>query len=48
MTAAYAAAQINAEFGQWMFGVYGARSPFLVEELYDYYRGGMDSRIRLI
>ncbi|CAO3699346.1 unnamed protein product [Rhizopus microsporus] len=41
MTAAYAAAQINAEFGQWMFGVYGAKSPFLIEELYDYYRGGI-------
>lgn len=40
MAAAFAASKIDVEFGQLMFGYYGSKSPFLVEELYDYYRGG--------
>jgi hypothetical protein len=40
MAAAFAASKIDVEFGQFMFGYYGSKSPFLVEELYDYYRGG--------
>ncbi|KAG0750346.1 hypothetical protein G6F57_000758 [Rhizopus arrhizus] len=41
MAAAFAASKVDVEFGQWMFGYYGAKSPFLVEELYDYYKGGI-------
>jgi len=41
MAAAFAASKIDVEFGQLMFGYYGSKSPFLIEELYDYYRGGM-------
>jgi hypothetical protein len=40
MTAAFAATKIDVGFGQFMFGYYGSKSPFLTEELYDYYRGG--------
>ncbi|KAL0139993.1 hypothetical protein V8B55DRAFT_1503213 [Mucor lusitanicus] len=42
MAAAFAATKIDVEFGQLMFGYYGAKSPFLIEELYDYYRGGIE------
>ena len=35
-----AASRIDIEFGRFMFGYYGAKSPFLVEELIDYYKGG--------
>ncbi|RCI02894.1 Glycosylphosphatidylinositol specific phospholipase D1 [Rhizopus stolonifer] len=41
MATAFAASKVDVEFGQWMFGYFGAKSPFLVEELYDYYRGGI-------
>ncbi|KAI9275414.1 hypothetical protein BY458DRAFT_507376 [Sporodiniella umbellata] len=41
MAAAFAASKIDVEFGQWMFGYFGAKGPFLVEELYDYNRGGI-------
>lgn len=40
MTAAFAASKIDVEFGKLMFGYYGSKSPFLTEELYDYYKGG--------
>ncbi|KAI8647357.1 hypothetical protein BD408DRAFT_408429 [Parasitella parasitica] len=42
MTAAFAASKIDVEFGQLMFGYYGSKSPFLTEELYDYYQGGIE------
>ncbi|GAN07215.1 phosphatidylinositol-glycan-specific phospholipase D isoformX1 [Mucor ambiguus] len=42
MAAAFAASKIDVEFGQLMFGYYGSKSPFLIEELYDYYRGGIE------
>ncbi|KAI8970509.1 hypothetical protein BDB01DRAFT_815445 [Pilobolus umbonatus] len=41
MKAAFAASKIDKEFGKMMFGYYGSKSPFLVEELYDYNRGGL-------
>jgi hypothetical protein len=41
MTAAFAASKIDVEFGQLMFGYYGSKSPFLIEQLYDYYKGGI-------
>jgi hypothetical protein len=44
MTAAFAASKIDVEFGQFMWGYYGSKSPFLTEELYDYYRGGKTKR----
>lgn len=40
MTAAFAASKIDVEFGQLMFGYYGSKSPFLIEQFYDYYKGG--------
>lgn len=40
MAAAFAASKIDVEFGKLMFGYYGSKSPFLTEELYDYYKGG--------
>ncbi|KAI7907026.1 uncharacterized protein BX663DRAFT_494551 [Cokeromyces recurvatus] len=42
MATAFAASKIDVEFGQLMFGYYGSRSPFLIEEFYDYYRGGIE------
>lgn len=48
MTAAFAASKIDVEFGQFMFGYYGSKSPFLTEELYDYYKGGKDMVYGLI
>ncbi|KAG2189656.1 hypothetical protein INT46_004795, partial [Mucor plumbeus] len=42
MATAFAASKIDVEFGQFMFGYYGSKSPFLTEELYDYYRGGIE------
>ncbi|KAI9486366.1 MAG: hypothetical protein EXX96DRAFT_548773 [Benjaminiella poitrasii] len=42
MTTAFAASKIDVEFGRLMFGYYGSKSPFLIEELYDYYRGGIE------
>ncbi|CEP18661.1 hypothetical protein [Parasitella parasitica] len=42
MAAAFAASKIDVEFGQLMFGYYGSKSPFLTEELYDYYKGGIE------
>lgn len=41
MTAAFAASKVDVAFGQLMFGYYGSKSPFLTEELYDYYKGGI-------
>ncbi|KAI8139150.1 hypothetical protein BJV82DRAFT_628349 [Fennellomyces sp. T-0311] len=41
MTTAFAASRIDIEFGRFMFGYYGAKSPFLVKELVDYYKGGL-------
>jgi hypothetical protein len=40
MTTAFAASKIDVQFGQFMFGYYGSKSPFLTEELFDYYKGG--------
>ncbi|KAI8076472.1 uncharacterized protein B0P05DRAFT_545998 [Gilbertella persicaria] len=42
MTAAFAASKVDVEFGQFMFGYYGSKSPFLTEELYDYFKGGIE------
>ncbi|KAI8973527.1 hypothetical protein BDF20DRAFT_657581 [Mycotypha africana] len=41
MTAAFAASRIDVEFGGYMFGYYGSKSPFLTEETFDYYKGGI-------
>ncbi|KAI8881505.1 hypothetical protein K501DRAFT_324454 [Backusella circina FSU 941] len=41
MTTAFAASKIDVQFGQFMFGYYGSKSPFLTEELYDYFKGGI-------
>lgn len=48
MTAAFAASKVDVAFGQLMFGYYGSKSPFLTEELYDYYKGGMYQKIKFI
>lgn len=40
MTTAFAASRIDYQFGQHLFGYYGHKSPFLVEDLVDYYKGG--------
>lgn len=40
MATAFAASKIDVEFGKLMFGYYGSKSPFLTEEMYDYYKGG--------
>ncbi|KAI8387402.1 hypothetical protein BD560DRAFT_382381 [Blakeslea trispora] len=42
MTAAFAASKVDIEFGQFMFGYYGSKSPFLTEEMYDYHKGGVE------
>ncbi|CDS05661.1 hypothetical protein LRAMOSA08189 [Lichtheimia ramosa] len=41
MTTAFAASRIDYQFGQHLFGYYGHKSPFLVEDLVDYYKGGL-------
>lgn len=40
MTAAFAASQADQRLGQYLFGYYGTKSPFLIREMEDYYRGG--------
>lgn len=40
MTTAFAASRIDYQLGQHLFGYYGRKSPFLVEDLVDYYKGG--------
>ncbi|OBZ87519.1 Phosphatidylinositol-glycan-specific phospholipase D [Choanephora cucurbitarum] len=42
MAAAFAASKVDIEFGQFMFGYYGSKSPFLTEEMYDYHKGGVE------
>ncbi|KAG2236049.1 hypothetical protein INT48_008143 [Thamnidium elegans] len=42
MATAFAASKIDVEFGKLMFGYYGSKSPFLTEEMYSYYRGGIE------
>ncbi|GAA5804272.1 hypothetical protein HPULCUR_009759 [Helicostylum pulchrum] len=42
MATAFAASKIDVEFGKLMFGYYGSRSPFLIEEMYGYYKGGIE------
>ncbi|KAI9317430.1 hypothetical protein BX666DRAFT_2026717 [Dichotomocladium elegans] len=41
MATAFAASRMDLRFGRYMFGYYGSRSPFLVEEMVDYYKGGL-------
>ncbi|KAI9490285.1 hypothetical protein BDB00DRAFT_560866 [Zychaea mexicana] len=41
MTTAFAASRIDLEFGRFLFGYYGSKSPFLIEELVDHYKGGL-------
>ncbi|RHZ83591.1 hypothetical protein Glove_91g49 [Diversispora epigaea] len=40
---AYAAIQANKRFGKMFFSYYGEKSPFLIERLEDYHRGGINS-----
>ena len=40
MSSAFAASRIDLEFGRFLFSYYGSKSPFLIEELVDYYKGG--------
>lgn len=40
VTTAFAASKIDRKFGKLMFGYYGHQSPFLVEEIVDFYKGG--------
>ncbi|KAI9247466.1 hypothetical protein BDA99DRAFT_525975 [Phascolomyces articulosus] len=41
ITSAFAASKMDLEFGRFLFGYYGSKSPFLIEELVDYYKGGL-------
>ncbi|OAD66737.1 hypothetical protein PHYBLDRAFT_183810 [Phycomyces blakesleeanus NRRL 1555(-)] len=41
MTAAFAAAKLDAKLGHHMFAYYGSQSPFLIEQLNDYHKGGL-------
>ncbi|CAO3600079.1 unnamed protein product [Absidia cylindrospora] len=41
MVAAFAGVKLDLKFGKWMFNYYGAKSPFLVDQLNDYYKGGL-------
>ncbi|KAG2212417.1 hypothetical protein INT45_001557 [Circinella minor] len=41
MTSAFAASRIDLELGRFLFSYYGSKSPFLIEELVDYYKGGL-------
>ncbi|CAG8445087.1 10299_t:CDS:10 [Diversispora eburnea] len=40
---AFAAIQANKRFGKMFFSAYGEKSPFLIEKLEDYHRGGINS-----
>ncbi|ORZ09288.1 hypothetical protein BCR42DRAFT_424118 [Absidia repens] len=41
MVAAFAGVKLDLKFGKWMFNYYGAKSPFLVDQLNDYHKGGL-------
>lgn len=40
MTVGFMGSRLDLQFGRYMFGHYGPKSPFLVQELNDYYKGG--------
>ncbi|KAG0169427.1 Glycosylphosphatidylinositol specific phospholipase D1 [Apophysomyces sp. BC1015] len=41
MTAGFLASKIDVKLGHIMFGYYGSKSPFLIEQLNDYHKGGL-------
>ncbi|KAI8388764.1 uncharacterized protein BYT42DRAFT_561146 [Radiomyces spectabilis] len=41
MSIAFAAFKMDLKLGQHLFGYYGSKSPFLIEELNDYHKGGL-------
>ncbi|ORZ02972.1 hypothetical protein BCR43DRAFT_559784 [Syncephalastrum racemosum] len=41
MTVGFMGSRMDLQFGRYMFGHYGPKSPFLVQELNDYYKGGL-------
>lgn len=40
VTTAFAASKMNHRFGKFLFGYYGRQSPFLVEQVVDFHKGG--------
>ncbi|KAF7725371.1 Glycosylphosphatidylinositol specific phospholipase D1 [Apophysomyces ossiformis] len=41
MTVGFLASKIDVKLGHVMFGYYGSKSPFLIEQLIDYHKGGL-------
>ncbi|KAI7847140.1 hypothetical protein BDC45DRAFT_26091 [Circinella umbellata] len=48
MTSAFAASRIDLELGRFLFSYYGSKSPFLIKELVDYYKGGKKQKLMFL